>query len=106
MSSLIARRGVSPLARRGGYWFYLLPGAILATAVIVVPLVWNLYLSFTYYRGVLPPRWIGLDNWAHLMRDSEFWMSFRNSVFCTGFELRDVENPAMAAPAPVASESV
>jgi GT2 family glycosyltransferase len=28
--------------------------------------------------------------------------SFRNSVFCTGFELRDVENPAMAALPPSA----
>lgn len=28
--------------------------------------------------------------------------SFRNSVFRTGFEVRDVENPAMAAPSPTA----
>ena len=81
MSSLQGRVGGSPLARRGSYWFYLLPGAILATVVIVVPLVWNAYLSFTYYRGVLPPRWIGLYNWSHLLRDAEFWTSFRNSIF-------------------------
>jgi GT2 family glycosyltransferase len=31
--------------------------------------------------------------------------SFRNSVFCTGFELSEVENPAMAALPPVAAEN-
>ena len=81
MSSLTAHRSASTHSRRGGYWWYLLPGAVLATLVIVVPLLWNVFLSFTYYRGVLPPRWIGLYNWAHLMRDAEFWTSFRNSIF-------------------------
>jgi GT2 family glycosyltransferase len=32
--------------------------------------------------------------------------SFRNSVFRTGFELREVENPALSAPNPVSSQPV
>lgn len=70
----------SPLSGRAGYWWYLLPGAVLVTAVILIPLAMNAYYSFTFYRGILPPQWIGLDNWRELMHDHKFWQSFENSV--------------------------
>jgi raffinose/stachyose/melibiose transport system permease protein len=75
-------REESLLPGRGnkGFWFYLIPGFILATIIIVVPFVWNIYLSFTEYRGIRPPIWIGLDNWTQLMSDSVFWESFLNSI--------------------------
>jgi raffinose/stachyose/melibiose transport system permease protein len=65
---------------RAGYWLYLIPGAALLTVIIVVPLVWNVYLSFTRYRGIKPPVWTGLDNWRELAQDSEFWASFQHSI--------------------------
>ena len=46
-----------------------------------MPLIWNVYLTFTKYRGIKPPKWIGLENWIELFSDSTFWASFRNSVF-------------------------
>ncbi len=58
---------------RKGYWLYLIPGALLLTVIIVVPLGWNVYLSFTKYRGIKPPTWIGLENWQKLFQDEEFW---------------------------------
>jgi raffinose/stachyose/melibiose transport system permease protein len=63
-----------------GYWLYLVPGFGLFTVIVLVPLVANVYLSFTRWRGVRPPVFIGLDNWAELIRDSTFWLSFRNSI--------------------------
>ncbi len=41
-----------------------LPGARprAAAVIVVIPLVWNVYLTFTEYRGIRPPEWIGLDN--------------------------------------------
>ena len=65
---------------RTGYWWYLLPGMLLVTAIVVVPLVMNIYYSFTFYRGILPPQWIGLENWHRLFADAKFWTSFRNSI--------------------------
>jgi len=62
------------------YWFYAIPGALLVIAVILVPLGQNIYYSFTSYRGIRPPRWIGLQNWQHLMHDEKFWTSFGNSI--------------------------
>jgi raffinose/stachyose/melibiose transport system permease protein len=72
--------GIMPFASGRSYWWYLLPGLALITIIVLVPLVWNVYLSFTEYRGIIAPRWIGLDNWTRLFDDERFWMSFRNSI--------------------------
>ncbi|MBY0687267.1 carbohydrate ABC transporter permease [Microbacterium marinilacus] len=69
-----------PFLSGGSYWWYLVPGLALLTIIILVPLVWNVYLSFTDYRGIIAPRWTGLDNWTRLFQDERFWLSFRNSV--------------------------
>ena len=81
----------APPERRGGhglipgpsarsYWIYLVPGLALLTLIILVPLVWNVYLTFTDYRGIRAPEWVGLENWVQLFADETFWASFRNSV--------------------------
>ncbi|WP_136706465.1 sugar ABC transporter permease [Agromyces sp. H66] len=72
--------GLIPGARRGTYWLYLVPGLALLAVIVVVPLFWNIYLTFTSYRGIRPPEWIGLDNWVELMGDRVFWTSFGNSI--------------------------
>ena len=63
------------------FWLYLIPGFIMLLWIIVIPAIWNLYLSFTTYRGVKPPVWAGLKNWQKLMTDATFWASFRNSIW-------------------------
>ncbi|MFL2001137.1 MULTISPECIES: carbohydrate ABC transporter permease [unclassified Microbacterium] len=75
---LIPQRGRGASA---AYWLYLVPGLVLVTLIIVVPLVWNVYLSFTEWRGIKPPEFIGLDNWVELMGDATFWTSFLNSIW-------------------------
>lgn len=41
----------------------------------------NTYVSFTDWQGVGSPEWSGLANYRELMDDSEFWASFRHSLF-------------------------
>lgn len=65
---------------RAVYWLYLVPGAVLFVAVIVVPFAMNVYYSFTRWPGIGDPRWTGLDNYTRLFADETFWTSFRNSV--------------------------
>lgn len=68
--------------RSRGYAIFLLPGVLLFLAVIVVPLLMNIGLSFTRWQGaVTPPEWIGLDNYERLLGDENFWASFRNIIF-------------------------
>lgn len=69
-----------PASTGAGFWWYLLPGFVLLTGVVLIPLAWNVYLSFTKYRGIRPPKFIGLANWSRLMSDEKFWTSFGNSV--------------------------
>jgi len=65
---------------RGGYWWYLVPGAILFVAVIGGPLIYNTFLSLTKWSGVGSPRFIGFGNYVRLFHDSVFWTSFKNSI--------------------------
>src|SRR5699024_9149855 len=69
-----------PKTRRSTYWIYLIPGLALLTVVILIPLVWNIYLTFTDYRGIAPPEWTGLDKCIQLTHDEKFWKSFQNSL--------------------------
>ncbi|NEE01425.1 carbohydrate ABC transporter permease [Phytoactinopolyspora halotolerans] len=62
------------------YWLYLIPGGVLFTAVIVVPFLMNIGLSFARWPGVGDISWIGFDNYTRLFADDTFWTSFKNSV--------------------------
>ncbi|WP_229075547.1 carbohydrate ABC transporter permease [Actinoplanes sp. DH11] len=61
-----------------GYAIYLIPGVLASLAVIVVPLVMTVYVSFTKWTGVGSPRWVGFDNYTRLFADALFWQSFGN----------------------------
>ncbi|MFE9313192.1 carbohydrate ABC transporter permease [Streptomyces sp. NPDC006706] len=63
------------------YALFLVPGVLAFLAVIVVPFLMNTGVSFTEWQGVGSPRWSGLANYRELMDDSEFWASFRHSLF-------------------------
>jgi raffinose/stachyose/melibiose transport system permease protein len=66
---------------KGGYLLFLLPGVLLFIAVIVVPLLMNIGISFTRWQGIGTPQWIGLENYDRLVHDANFWASFRNIGF-------------------------
>ena len=66
---------------RNSYALFLLPGALAALAVIVIPFLMNTAVSFTSWQGVGDPKWTGLANYRDLLDDSEFWASFRHSLF-------------------------
>ncbi|WP_043679327.1 carbohydrate ABC transporter permease [Streptomyces xylophagus] len=66
---------------RDSYALFLLPGALAALAVIVVPFLMNTAVSFTSWQGVGDPKWTGLANYRDLLDDAEFWASFRHSLF-------------------------
>ena len=64
--------------RRSGYALFLVPGTVLSTAVIVVPLLMTVGMSFTRWQGVGQPVWVGLENYARLFGDPSFWASFEH----------------------------
>ncbi|MEV8538565.1 sugar ABC transporter permease [Streptomyces sp. NPDC051572] len=66
---------------RNSYALFLVPGALAALAVIVIPFLMNTAVSFTSWQGVGDPKWTGLANYRDLLDDAEFWASFRHSLF-------------------------
>ncbi len=66
---------------RTSYALFLLPGVLTFLVVVVVPFLMNTGVSFTEWSGVGSPKWSGLANYRELMDDSEFWASFRHSLF-------------------------
>lgn len=58
------------------------PFFILFLIFIVVPTVASLYLSFTYYNVLQAPRFIGWNNFSHLLvDDSLFIIALRNTLY-------------------------
>jgi raffinose/stachyose/melibiose transport system permease protein len=66
--------------RMRSYSLFLLPGALLSAAVIGLPFLANIAISFTDWDGVSTMHWTGLDNYSKLLGDSDFWASFEHNV--------------------------
>ncbi len=49
------------------------------------PALASLYYSFTDFKILQSPRWIGLDNYSALVKDPLFWKSLGNTVYMTLF---------------------
>ncbi len=56
---------------------------------VIIPLGYSLYWSFTDYRVTenVPPNWIGLSNYAQLIKDTGFRASIVNTLFLTAVGL-------------------
>jgi multiple sugar transport system permease protein len=71
------------LARReaaAGYLF-VSPWLIGFVLLTLVPMVASLYFSFTEYNIVDPPKWIGVQNYTHLLNDPLFWQSLKVTLY-------------------------
>jgi raffinose/stachyose/melibiose transport system permease protein len=67
-------------SHRRGYYLYLIPGALGFIAIVLVPQIANFVLSFTAWKGVGLPRWIGLQNYERLIGDDQFWGSMIHTL--------------------------
>jgi multiple sugar transport system permease protein len=70
----VERRRVTKFLRKNfaGYAF-LTPWLIGFLLLAIGPILFSLYLSFTKYNVINPPRWIGLDNYTYMFaRDARF----------------------------------
>lgn len=61
-------------------YVFVSPFFILFAAFTIYPLLYALWLSFTYWHGDGDPRFIGLSNYTFLLTDNMFWQSILNSV--------------------------
>jgi len=62
---------------------YMLPGFLLYTFIVFVPIALALYYSFFNWAGGAKMTYIGLDNFIELVKDQVFIQSFINNVYLT-----------------------
>lgn len=63
---------------------FLAPWVVGLTFITIGPVVASLWLSFTEYNLLRPPRFIGLDNYRDMFNDRRFWKSFRVTLRYVG----------------------
>jgi len=56
------------------------PGLVALIAIIVFPVLFNVYVSFLRYDNITPIRFVGLKNYAVVLSSTEFLNSLRVSV--------------------------
>ncbi len=59
---------------------YLAPGLLIYCFIVIVPLIISLIYSFFDYSGGISMKFTGLKNYQHLIRDIDFWSSFKNNL--------------------------
>lgn len=74
--------GIEASKARMGILFTL-PWIIGLLLFYVYPLLSSVYYSFTSYSVLSPGKFVGLQNYADLMKDDLFWKSIRNTLFFT-----------------------
>ena len=69
-------------------YLFLTPWFLGLVAITTAPVLASLYLSFTRYNVLRPPRWIGLDNYIEMFtRDPQFWSAVRTTFFYVGWSV-------------------
>lgn len=61
----------------------LLPAIIVILAVVLIPLLFSFYSSFTPYKLTRPDtlyRWVGTYNYEKIIKDSVFWAAFGRTI--------------------------
>lgn len=64
-------------------FFYILPSFFLILIFSIIPILMNIYFSFTKYNVIQTPEWIGLANYARLLKDHYVIDSLRNTLVYT-----------------------
>jgi len=62
-------------------YLFMIPFVVLFLIFVVAPVLTAIYLSFTYYNMLEPPRWIGISNFRLLfLEDDVFVTAIKNTV--------------------------
>ena len=62
-------------------WCFLAPSLLIFLLYRILPLAWNVVLSFQAWSPLRPAVFIGLDNYEEMLTDDVFWQSLWNTVF-------------------------
>ncbi len=61
-------------------YLFILPFFLLFFVFQLIPVLWTVYISFTEWRGIGTPEFVGVRNYQKLWIDEMFWESFFNTI--------------------------
>ena len=61
-------------------WCFLAPSLAVFLLYRILPLLWNVVLSFTAWSPLRSMRWAGLDQYEEMLHDDVFWQSLWNTL--------------------------
>ncbi|MDF2935548.1 MAG: sugar transporter permease [Paenibacillaceae bacterium] len=65
-------------------YVFVFPSLFLTLVLGIYPIAWALRYMFFDYQGYGVPKYIGLDNFARLFRDQEYWQAVYNTFIYAG----------------------
>ncbi len=66
---------------------FLSPGVVIYCFIVILPLLISLVYSFYDYSGGSNMKFVGLKNYFFLIRDGDFWNSFKNNLIIIGLSM-------------------
>src|SRR5438128_6327901 len=61
-------------------WIFLLPSLVVFFLYRILPLFWNVVLSFQEFSLFAPSKWIGVEHYRDMVDDPVFWTSLWNTL--------------------------
>ena len=74
------RRKRAPWRKLALVWILLAPSVVIFLLYRILPLIWNVALSFEQHSLFGASKWIGLAHYRELLEDEAFWAAFRNTL--------------------------
>ena len=62
------------------YAVFLIPALLFVAVLLLYPFARSAYLSFTEYKGIGEPKWVGLDNYRRSCNDPVLSNSMTNTL--------------------------
>ena len=59
---------------------FLLPGLIVYTISVIIPIIWSAYYSLQQWNGYGEMTYVGFENFRKLLADTEFWDSVMHTL--------------------------
>jgi ABC-type sugar transport system permease subunit len=79
-----AKRFRHQTRRAALYWCFLAPSLLIFLLYRIIPVAWNLVLSFQYWSPLGEAEPAGFDHYEDLLQDEVFWQALWNTVIVIG----------------------
>jgi len=67
-------------SQRRSRFAFIAPALAIYAAIVIVPTLYTVWISFTSWAGIGPMQFVGLQNYTRMFRDPVFLESFRNTI--------------------------